>query len=126
MYAALEKYKPKKEPYVAKRGKLLTNAKKIYKGREMIIDAFKNEIFPMTPTGFEGDADKNEVLKRHRDKVNRFPSKKSQLPTTKEDSTADDLDKMYISNADDLDKLLLDAEKYLDTDLIKKYFLASL
>ena len=29
---------------------------------------------------------------------------------------------MYIANADDLDKLLLDTEKYLDPDLIEKYF----
>ena len=29
---------------------------------------------------------------------------------------------MYIGNADDLDKLLLDIEKYLDPDLIEKYF----
>ena len=39
------------------------------------------------------------------------------------DFTADDLDKMYIGNAD-LDKLLLDAEEYLEPDLVKKYFLA--
>ena len=29
---------------------------------------------------------------------------------------------MYIGNADDLDELLLDTEKYLDPDLIKKFF----
>ena len=31
------------------------NAKNIYDERKMIIDAFKNEIFPMVPTGFSED-----------------------------------------------------------------------
>ena len=43
VYGELEKYKPKKEPYVGKREKLLTNAQNFYDGREMIIDAFKND-----------------------------------------------------------------------------------
>ena len=55
MYGALEKYKPKKEPYIGKRNKLLINAKIFYDGREIIIDAFKNEIFLMTPTSFRED-----------------------------------------------------------------------
>ena len=29
--------------------------KKIYDGREMIIDAFKNKIFPMIPNGLSED-----------------------------------------------------------------------
>ena len=32
---------------------------------------------------------------------------------------------MYIGNADDLDKMLLDKEKYLDPNLIEKYFFNS-
>ena len=42
--------------------------------------------------------------------------------TDKSNFTADDLDNMYISNANDLDQLLLDTEKHLDTDVVKKYF----
>ena len=30
----------------------------------MIIDAFKNKIFPMVPTGFEDDVGEDELLKR--------------------------------------------------------------
>ena len=61
----LEKYKAKKKPYIEKRGKLLINARNVYEGRQMIIDAFKNKIFPMVPTGFEDeepsrDEDKEE------------------------------------------------------------------
>ena len=92
--------------------KLLINAQNFRDGREMIIDAFKNKIFPMVSTGFEWDVDEEEVLKRHGDKINILPSKKNELPTT-----AGDLDKMYTCNVDDLDKLLLDTEKYLDPDL---------
>ena len=32
----------------------------------MIIDAFKNKIFPMVPTGFENDVDEDELLKIRR------------------------------------------------------------
>ena len=60
VYGALEKYKPKEEPYIEKRRKLLINADNFYKGREMIIDAFKNEIFPMVPTGFSEDQEPSE------------------------------------------------------------------
>ena len=55
VYGALKKYKPKKEPYIEKRRKLLINADNFYKGREMIIDVFKNKIFSMVPTGFSED-----------------------------------------------------------------------
>ena len=30
----------------------------------MIIDAFKNKLFPKAPTGFEDDVDKYELLKK--------------------------------------------------------------
>ena len=83
----------------------------------MIINAFKNEIFPLVPSGYSFDDDKDL----------RPGSSTSSFSTTdksdkSDDFTADDLDKMYIGNADDLDKFLLDTEKYLDPDLIKKYF----
>ena len=41
-YGALEKYKLKKEQYIEKRRKLLINADNFYKGKEIIIDLFKN------------------------------------------------------------------------------------
>ena len=118
----MKNYKPKKQKYKENKEKPLVNAQNFYDGRDMVIKTFKNGIFPLVPTGFEGDVDEEEVLKRHRDKINRLPSKKSELPTIQEDFTADDLDKMYIGNADDLDKLLLDTDKYLDPDLMKKNF----
>ena len=58
---------------------------------------------PDSPTSIFSTTDKS-------DKSNKF------------DFTVDDLDKIYIGNANDLNKLLLDTEKYLDPDLIEKYF----
>ena len=88
----------------------------------MIINAFKSEIFPLVPSGYTSDDDK----------VLRLDSPASSFSTTdksdkfdesnKSDFTADDFDNMYIGNADDFDELFLDTEKYLDPDLIKKYF----
>ena len=52
---ALNKYRPKKDKYSGGRKKLLINAKNFYDGRKMIINAFKNKIFPMTPTNFDED-----------------------------------------------------------------------
>ena len=44
---ALEKYRPRNLDYVTIREKLLTNVKNFYDGKEMIINAFKDKIFPL-------------------------------------------------------------------------------
>ena len=46
---ALERYRPRNSDYKTKREHLLNNAKKFYDGREMIINAFKDKIFPFNP-----------------------------------------------------------------------------
>ena len=43
---ALKAYAPRDNKYVEAKNKLLNNAKKIYEGREKIIEGFKNETFP--------------------------------------------------------------------------------
>ena len=43
---ALENYIPRTNKYTEAKNKLLNNVKKIYKGREKIIEGFKNRIFP--------------------------------------------------------------------------------
>ena len=43
----LKKYRPRNSDYIKKRKKLLNNAKNLYFGREMIINSFKNKIFPL-------------------------------------------------------------------------------
>ena len=99
VYGALEIYKPIKKPYIEKRRKFLINANNFYKGREMIIDAFKNEVFPMVPTGFSEDEEPSES----RDEE----EKDGRLRTIKEEEEA--LEKIAV---DDL----------LEPALVKKYF----
>ena len=104
-YELLKIYKTKKDSkYNKLKDDLLINAQDFNDGRKMIIEAFKNKIFPLSNPDY-------------------YPKYTSPRGATGEsDFTADDLDKMHIGNADDLDKLLLDTEKYLDLDLIEKYF----
>ena len=98
VYGALEKYKPKKEPYIEKRRKLLINADSFYKGREMIIYAFKNKIFPTVPTGFTED----EVPSESRDEE----EKDGRMLTIKEEEAL-----QKIAAIDDI----------LEPGLVKKY-----
>ena len=39
----------------------------------MIIDAFKNKIFLMTPTGFEDDVDEDKLLQKRQEEDGRLP-----------------------------------------------------
>ena len=76
----------------------------------MIVNAFKNKMFPTVPDDFppyDGD----------------IPSRsRSSSTIDRYDFTADYLDRIYIGNDDDLDELPFDIEKYLDPDLIEKNF----
>ena len=74
--------------------------KNFYDGREIIIDAFKNEIFPMTPTSFSED----EETSRDEDKEGK---KDDKLPTIKEEKT--------------LEKIAA-VDNILVLGLVKKYF----
>ena len=62
--AVLERYKPRNSDYVKEKKDHLSNAEKFYDRREMIINAFQDKIFPLSPEGFpeyEGrDEDENE------------------------------------------------------------------
>ena len=85
----------------------------------MNINAYKNGIFPLVPSAYTSDDDKGL---QPDSPTSSFSSTDKSDESNEFDFTADNLDKMYIGNADDLDELLLDTEKYLDPDLIKKYF----
>ena len=120
---ALKNYKPKKQKYKENKEKLLNNAQNFYDGREMIINAFKNEIFPLVPSGYTSDDDDKGLPPDSPTSSFSTTDKSNKSDESNEfDFTADDFDEMCIGNADDLDKLLLDTEKYLDLDLIEKYF----
>ena len=107
VYGALEKYKPKKEPYIEKRRKLLINADNFYKERKMIIDAFKNKIFPMVPTSFSEDEESPRGKKDDR------------LPTMeeKEEEPTEEEPKEEVSEQ------ITELDKFNGGDLIYKYFL---
>ena len=47
MIEVLKKYRPREPKYIEKNN-LLFNAQNFYDGREMIIEAFKNKIFPLS------------------------------------------------------------------------------
>ena len=122
----------------------------MHDGREMIVNAFENKVFPFYSGSYYYDLGEEETSEsdtvasaksspdlsesaspRSSSDLSKSISPRSSSDLSKRDKsdesnefdfTADDLDKMYIGNADDLDKLLLDTEKYLDPDLTKKYF----
>ena len=60
IYNALNNYGARKPEYVTAKSNLLINVKKIYDGREMIINAFKNKIFPLSPDNDFSDAGRDE------------------------------------------------------------------
>ena len=70
---ALEIYGARKPKYI-KKERLLINARNFYDGRKMIINAFKNKIFPKAPTSFEDDADEDELLKKRHEEDSRLPT----------------------------------------------------
>ena len=51
----LEDYTPKNNKYIEAKNKLLNNVKKIYEGREKIIEGFKNGIFPFNYDKADGE-----------------------------------------------------------------------
>ena len=105
---ALKNYKSKKPKYKENKEKLLINAKNFYDGREMTINAFKNGIFPLVPSGYISDDDKGL---QPDSPTSSFSTTDESDESNKFDFTVDDLDKIYIGNADDLVKFLLDTEK---------------
>ena len=49
IYNALDNYGAKKPKYTTAKNNILINAKNFYDGKEMVINAFKNKIFPLSP-----------------------------------------------------------------------------
>ena len=85
----------------------------------MIVNTFKNGTFPFVFSDYTSDDDRDL---QPDSRTSSFSTTDKSDKSNEFDFTADDLDKIYIGNADDLDELLLDTDKYLDPDLIEKYF----
>ena len=59
---ALGRYSPRNQKFIEANNKLLDNVKKLYKGREKIIEGFKNRIFPFQPEDRRlEDKDENDI-----------------------------------------------------------------
>ena len=106
----MEKYKPKKEPYIGKRRKLLINARNFFDGRKLIIDGFKNKIFPKAPTSF-----KDEESPRDEEKEGK---KDDRLPTIEEEKEPIEEDPK-----EEVSEQIIELDKFDSRDLIYKYFL---
>ena len=59
----LKNYSPKHDKYVTLKNNLVDNASKFYKGKEKIIEGFKNEVFP-----FYYDREHEEQMKYEKEK----------------------------------------------------------
>ena len=57
---ALDKYKPRKPDYETARKNILINAKHFFDGRQVIINAFKNKIFPLSTEDFFEDENEDK------------------------------------------------------------------
>ena len=103
MVKILKKYKPKKNyKYKKLTDDLVINVKNFYEGREMIINAFKDEIFPINyPNGYPYD----------------YPPEDESLSDGEEDGLLESKD-----STNRFDKLLITLDEILDPDLVEKYF----
>ena len=115
----LEDYHAKVPKYKEHKKNLSINTKNFYYGREMIVNAFKNGIFPLVPSDYTSND--NRGLQPD-SPTSSFSTTDKSDKSNEFDFTTDYLDQIYIGNADDLDKLLLERDKYLDPHLIEKYF----
>ena len=98
----LEKYKPLKPDYNKRRDNLLINATRFYDGRKIIVNAFRNKIFPIVPSDFASDGD-----------VGLRTDSPSSSPT---------LSSSFSSDPDIFDKFIKEMDDVLDSNIIRKYF----
>ena len=99
MLHLLKKYSPKHDKYVTLKNNLVDNASKFYKGREKIIEGFKNGVFPF-------------YYDREHEKRMKYEEEKEQ--EEKQKPTKDDL----IA----LNKHIIDEETNINEEVFKKYF----
>ena len=84
---------------IKKKGSLLVNARNFYDGREMIINAFKNKIFPIAPTGFSSSEEEDK---------------------SPDSFDIDEFDKFLINSEKNLDPSLI--KKYFFNDSLSQFY----
>ena len=90
----LKVYGPAKPRYVKAEENLLINAKNFYEGRQMVIDAFKNKIFPL-------------------DSYDDFPTYVSDRSSISEDSSYGE---------DESNEMITEKDKFINKELFKRHF----
>ena len=104
MIKILKDDKPKKDDNKKKKGDLIINAQNFYDGREIIVSAFKNKIFPFYSENYYHDLGEEET---------------SESDDEESDYEEGEKDKASVSK---LEKLATDSDKILDLKLVDKYF----
>ena len=115
-YELLKIYKPKKDSKYNKiKDDLLINAKKIYDGRKMIIEAFKNKIFPLSnPDYYPEYVSEEDIPPNICSDSSRSSSPEGVVAASPRSSSPESDDKF--------DKALTEFDKVLAPGLVKKYF----
>ena len=103
MLHLLKRYSPKHDKYVTLKNNLVDNGSKFYKGREKIIEGFKNGVFPL----YFGKNNK-ERMKYEEAKEKEKEQEEKQKPTK---------DDLIVLN-----KYITDEETNINEEVFKKYF----
>ena len=106
MLHVLKDYNPKHDKYVTLKNNLSDNISKFYKGREKIIEGFKNKVFPLYY-----DSRYHEEWMKYEEKEEKEEEEKQE---EKQKPKKDDLIK--------LNKHSIDEETNINEELFKKYF----
>ena len=103
MIKILKAYNPRDSKLKKIKSNLLINAQSFYDGRQMIISAFKNKIFPLKdPANFPDYFSEKDI------------SPKSSINSDSEDELSQQYDKLY--------EAIFNVDTKLDSSLIRKYF----
>ena len=120
---ALKAYAPRDNKYVKTKNELVNNVKNFYKGREKIIEGFKNEVFPVYYGNREDEEDEEE---REEQKPIQYDYKALIKQITDEEDKKDkeeqEEQKPIKYDYKPLIKQITDEEKDINHELFKKYF----
>ena len=110
-FEEFKKYKPMSDANINEKAITLKNPENLYKGREVIIDAFKNKLFPLTSGNYYEEV---------REETPESSSPESFSPTIEEEPSGDDR-LSTIKEEEALEKIAA-IDNILEPGLVKKYF----
>ena len=127
MIRNLDECNPKKEKIKAQREMALLNARKFYKGRRMILISFENGSFPL-PRQYpldmndwkEDELDLSHILADESDSL--LSSAERRKKETELRIVLVNIYRGKYNTYDELDNFLFKTKRYLNFDLVQKYF----